>query len=464
MNKIHIAAFVLTMAPAQRALSLEVTVTPGSLARDMARLESTRDTEIKLKGAANVTDLSLLPRISDHVTTLDMSELTIAAYTYTTGGYKGRTQYGAGELVPEMLTGTQVTRVTLPASATRIGNNAFAHSRLTTVTIPANITAIDGYAFAGSKDLATVTIQGNPTYGPGIFVDCTSLHTLAAAHGIANVSESMFRNCRSLTVMPDVVKIVGAQSFRGSGLTAANLGGVSSVGDYAFAQMSALIDVSIGADTQFGNSVFYGDSGLQNISDWAATMSQAVAAHTGLTGPLTINTAVIEEGALANNRQLTSVTLGPAVTRVEANAFRNDSGLTHINVTALGANIPDTDPQAFAGLAGDNGKYPIKLTVLETTVDAWKATPVWQDFEITGVSGIISIDDTTINVTASRTGGSIHVRSSVPMTSVAIYDIQGLCHFTGGEDEYELTARIPTDKTAIVKVTAGKQIKVFKLR
>lgn len=464
MNKIHIAALAMTLVPAIPALSLEISVTPGSLAGDVVKLESTRDSEIKLKGAANVRDLSLLPRISDHAVTLDMSELTISAYTYTTGGYKGRTQFGAGELVPEMLAGTQVRQVRLPASATRIGNNAFAHSRLTSVTIPANITAIDGYAFAGSKHLASVTVQGNPAYGPGVFTDCPSLETFVASRGITTVSDGMFRNCRSLTAMPVGVRTIGAHAFRGTGLTSVSLIGVTEVGDYAFAQIHSLDNVAIGADTRFGTGVFFGDSGLHDLSEWASSMRHAVAAHTGLTGPLTINTPVIEEGAFANNRHLSGVTLGSAVTQIKANAFRNDSDLRHINVTALASDIPATDPQAFANLADDSGRYPIKLMVLEATVDAWKAAPVWRDFEIEGASGVISIDDTAVEVTASRTGNSIHIRSSVPMASMDIYGISGICHFTGGEGEYDVTVQIPTDEIAIVKIMAGKQMRIFKLR
>jgi len=126
MNKTCLAALALAMTQALTAAALEITITPGSLAKEMVKLESTRDAEVVLKGTANVTDLMLLPRISDHVTALDMSGLAIAAYTYTSGGYKGRMEFAAGELVPDMLAGTQIRQLTLPATATRIGNNALA--------------------------------------------------------------------------------------------------------------------------------------------------------------------------------------------------------------------------------------------------------------------------------------------------------------------------------------------------
>lgn len=462
MNKTCLAALALAMT--QAAAALEIAITPGSLAKEMVKLESTRDAEVVLKGTANVTDLMLLPRISDHVTALDMSGLAIAAYTYTSGGYKGRMEFAAGELVPDMLAGTQIRQLTLPATATRIGNNALAHSRLTSVTVPANITEIDGYAFAGSRGLTSVTIQGNPGYGPGVFADCTALRTVTTANGIVTVTREMFRGCRSLTDIPAGVRNIDAQAFRGSGLTHANLSDVGRIGNYAFAEIPTLTSVTVGSGALFGTGVFHGNSGLQEVNEWRAAMSAAVAAHSGINVPLTVNTRVVEEGAFANNPHLPSVTLGGAVTEVKANAFRNDTGIQTVNVTALGASVPATDPQAFAGLADDNGKYPIGLTVLDTSVDVWKAAPVWKDFDITGVSGVTSIDESDIKVSAVRTGNAVSVRSSVPMTSVAVYSITGTSVYTGGAGEYEVSVQIPSDEVMVVKVVAGTQMTVFKLR
>lgn len=464
MNKTCLAALALAMTQALTAAALEITITPGSLAKEMVKLESTRDAEVVLKGTANVTDLMLLPRISDHVTALDMSGLAIAAYTYTSGGYKGRMEFAAGELVPDMLAGTQIRQLTLPATATRIGNNALAHSRLTSVTVPANITEIDGYAFAGSRGLTSVTIQGNPGYGPGVFADCTALRNVTTANGIVTVTREMFRGCRSLTDIPAGVRNIDAQAFRGSGLTHANLSDVGRIGNYAFAEIPTLTSVTVGSGALLGTGVFHGNSGLQEVNEWRAAMSAAVAAHSGINVPLTVNTRVVEEGAFANNPHLPSVTLGGAVTEVKANAFRNDTGIQTVNVTALGAAVPATDPHAFAGLADENGRYPIRLTVLDTAVDVWKAAPVWQDFDITGISGVTSIDESDIKVSAVRTGNAVSVRSSVPMTSVAVYSITGTSVYTGGAGEYEVSVQIPSDEVMVVKVVAGTQMTVFKLR
>lgn len=464
MNKTCLAALALAMTQVLTAAALEITITPGSLAKEMVKLESTRDAEVVLKGTANVTDLMLLPRISDHVTALDMSGLAIAAYTYTSGGYKGRMEFAAGELVPDMLAGTQIRQLTLPATATRIGNNALAHSRLTSVTVPANITEIDGYAFAGSRGLTSVTIQGNPGYGPGVFADCTALRAVTTANGIVTVTREMFRGCQSLKDIPAGVRNIDAQAFRGSGLTHANLSDVGRIGNYAFAEIPTLTSVTVGSGALFGTGVFHGNSGLQEVNEWRAAMSAAVAAHSGINVPLTVNTRVVEEGAFANNPHLPSVTLGGAVTEVKANAFRNDTGIQTVNVTALGASVPATDPQAFAGLADNNGRYPIGLTVLDTSVDVWKAAPVWKDFDITGVSGVTSIDESDIKVSAVRTGNAVSVRSSVPMTSVAVYSITGTSVYTGGAGEYEVSVQIPSDEVMVVKVVAGTQMTVFKLR
>ena len=464
MNRNLIAVLALASMQTLTAVALEITVTPGSLDKEMARLESTRDSEVILKGAADVTDLRLLPAISGHVTALDLSGLSIAAYTYTSGNYKGRTEFAAGELVPDMLAGTKVRQITLPATATRIGNNALAHSRLTSVTVPASVTAIDSYAFAGSKDLVSVSILGNPVYGAGVFSDCTALKSVVTDQGITTVPREMFRNCKSLTSMPAGVRSIDAQAFRGSGLTQADLTDVVRVGNFAFAEIPTLESVSVGNGTRFGTGVFYGDQGLTDVTEWCAAMSAVVAAHSGINVPMFINTQVIQEGAFANNPDIPSVTLGSAVTQVKADAFRNDTGIRNVNVVKLGSAVPETDPRAFSGLADADGRYPIRLTVLDTSVDVWKAAPVWRDFDIYGDSGVTDIYGPDISITATRKGGTVTIDCSEPMDSVSIFGISGISHYTGGAGEYEVSVQVPADEVVIVKVIAETRMKVFKLR
>lgn len=468
MNLQHCAAAVLlAFAPAVQPWALEIELSgPGSLAPQNVKLESTLDSYVAIKGQADVRDLSLLQGISDHVRTLDLSALTIEAYNYSPGGYKGRITFPEGELVPDMLAGTNVTKVLLPLSSrvNRIGDNAFAHTKLESIEIPANITYVGNNAFADSKELASVTVKGSPGYGSGVFMDCSSLRLLDIASPITSIPDDMFRNCTSLASMPEGISSIGAQAFRGTALTTVDLSGVSSVGDYAFAEIPALREVSWDGSVLFGAGVFFGDIGLQDLTGWTADVPDAAAAHAGLKTPLSINSAIIGGASFADNPEITYVTLGSGVQEIKAHAFRNDTGITDINVVALGANIPVTDRLAFSGLEDENGKYPIRLSVLDTSVDAWSAAPVWQDFRIVGVSGVTSLDDRNISVTATRSGNVVTAVCTVPITSMSVYGLDGMVYFNGGENECEIQAEVPADVVVVVKIVAANRVKVLKLR
>ncbi len=329
MNLQHCAAAVLlAFAPAVQAWALEIELSgPGSLAPQNVKLESTLDSYVAIKGQADVRDLSLLQRISDHVRTLDLSALTIEAYNYSPGGYKGRITFPEGELVPDMLAGTNVTKVLLPLSSgvNRIGDNAFAHTKLESIEIPANITYVGNNAFADSKELASVTVKGSPGYGSGVFMDCSSLRLLDIASPITSIPDDMFRNCTSLASMPEGISSIGAQAFRGTALTSVDLSGVSSVGDYAFAEIPALREVSWDGSVLFGTGAFFGDIGLQDLTGWSAEVPDAAAAHAGLKTPLSINSAIIGGASFADNPEITYVPLGSGVQEIKAHAFRNDT-------------------------------------------------------------------------------------------------------------------------------------------
>ena len=352
----------------------------------------------------------------------------------------------------------------LSSGVNRIGDNAFAHTKLESIEIPANITYVGNNAFADSKELASVTVKGSPGYGSGVFMDCSSLRLLDIASPITSIPDDMFRNCTSLASMPEGISSIGAQAFRGTALTTVDLSGVSSVGDYAFAEIPALREVSWDGSVLFGTGAFFGDIGLQDLTGWSAEVPDAAAAHAGLKTPLSINSAIIGGASFADNPEITYVTLGSGVQEIKAHAFRNDTGIADINVVALGVNIPVTDRLAFSGLEDENGKYPIRLSVLDTSVDAWSAAPVWQDFRIVGVSGVTSLDDRNISVTATRSGNVVTAVCTVPITSMSVYGLDGMVYFNGGENECEIQAEVPADVVVVVKIVAANRVKVLKLR
>ena len=117
------AAMAVTVAAG--ACALNIGVTPGTLCDRLPEIETTADDVLTLTGAVNVTDLALLCKMSPTVRTLDLSTLFIAPYEYDDTGYMDRLKFEVYELVPNMLAGTEVTRVVLPPYNLAIGVRAW---------------------------------------------------------------------------------------------------------------------------------------------------------------------------------------------------------------------------------------------------------------------------------------------------------------------------------------------------
>jgi hypothetical protein len=80
--------------------------------------------------------------------------------------------------------------VTIPASVTSIGVNAFSGcASLTSVTIPTSVTSIGGAAFGYCTSLASITIPASVTsIGQYAFISCTNLTSVTFAGTIASSS------------------------------------------------------------------------------------------------------------------------------------------------------------------------------------------------------------------------------------------------------------------------------------
>ena len=445
--------------------ALDINVTPGRLCEQLPVIETTSDAELKLRGAANVTDLALLCRMSPAVRTLDLSALFIAPYEYDDTGYMDRLKFDVYELVPNMLAGTEVTRVALPPYNLSIGNQAFALSKIEEIEIPATVTRVGDYAFAGCVNLKKVTFAGLPaTLGKGMFRNCTNLQTVDFKQGLNDVPEGAFYGCSSLQAMPAGVATIGAEAFRNSGITVADLRGVTEVGAYAFADAVRLTTVLSDGPVRIGNGAFAGDAALEDLPELTSDVGQAMAAATGNALTRWLKSPIIEEAAFANNKNITEVKLGSKVREIKAHAFRNDSGIQSVNVAALGESMPVLDPYAFSGLEAEDGTYPIDLLVDERYVDKWKEAEVWKKFNIRGTSAVDQILDTDYDVDIRRQGETVTVTGAWPFDNVRVTGVSGVTYYDGGKGQTVITVTVPANEIAVVCARQGDRIKIVKLR
>lgn len=445
--------------------ALDITVTPGRLCEQLPVIETTADAELKLRGAVNVTDMALLCRMSPAVRILDLSSLFIAPYEYDETGYMDRLKFEVYELVPNMLAGTEVTRVALPSYNLSIGNQAFALSKIEEIEIPATVSGVGDYAFAGCVNLKKVTFGGLPArLGKGMFRNCTNLQTVDFKQGLNNVPEGTFYGCSSLEAMPAGVETIGAEAFRNSGVTVVDLRGITEVGEYAFADALRLTTVLSDGPVNIGAGAFAGDVALESIPELSGTVGQAMAAASGNALTRWLKSPIIDEAAFADNKNITVVKLGSQVREIKAHAFRNDSGIQTVIVSALRETVPVLDPDAFSGLEAEDGTYPIDLLVDEQYVDKWKEADVWKKFNIRGTSAVDQVRDTDYDVDIRRQGETVTVTGTGPFDNVRVSGVSGVTYYDGGKGQTVITVKVPANDIAVICARQGDNIKIVKLR
>ncbi|MGM9969602.1 MAG: leucine-rich repeat protein [Anaeroplasma sp.] len=146
------------------------------------------------------------------------------------------------------------------------------------------------------------------------------------ASSIKNISTAAFSGIKSLTslVLPDTIEAIN---------------------DYAFANCTELIEVTLPTSCSLGSSVFKGDTKLASIIniDMYDEFSSYIFSGTALTSLELSSNKVINEGAFSNISTLVNVSLGNN-TIISSKAFMNSNSLTTVS---LGTNT-SIDDEAFA--------------------------------------------------------------------------------------------------------------------
>lgn len=417
-----------------------VTLSKGSLPAILNELEARKPVELQLQGEASAIDLVSLKYLPASVEKLDMSNLTIKGGTLTEGSCNGQTDFVDGELPQFALFATGVREVTLPASLTVIGEGAFAQTPLTTVNFPASLTAI----------------------GPRAFYMCESLKSAdLSATKVTAVAEQCFYGCASMTTLslPTTASRVGNRALMKSGVRRLDLQYVRQAGDYAFAQMPALVEVTLRDGVTVGEGAFFGDGELGRMAGMPANSAALALANNKLGTVIgSVGGEVVEEGAYANIPADTLV-IHPSVTEIKAQAFRNATKLKAVDVSERGSDIPVCDADAFAGVNVGN----VALVVAPRTEEEWGAAPVWQNFKIerktTQVEDMLQSSDITIAVSDKR----IVAKAGAPISNFAVYSLGGVLLHQSQPDATETEAGPFEDETLVVRVEAGGVVKVTKI-
>ena len=192
-------------------------------------------------------------------------------------GYSG---LGGALVIPNTINGLPVVAIgdfafadvdlagiTIPATVTNIGRNAFANcAGLTGLTLPSGLAAIEQFAFTGCFNLAAVTIPDSVRgIGDHAFEFCSSLKSVSLSHSVTNLGLNVFADCVSLTNLdiPASVTNLGPNSFNGCfALAAVTVGtNVQAFGPQSFAGCPNLTAIfCLGNAPVADGSAFSGDS------------------------------------------------------------------------------------------------------------------------------------------------------------------------------------------------------------
>jgi hypothetical protein len=303
-------------------------------------------------------------------------------------------------------------------------------SAITLLTIPANISTMTStYGVVSSSSLTKLNVNSAVT---NTLLYASSVDELVIGASASEFSNDLATNKIGKLTIEDGETALTTTQFKCSGLNEVYLG--RSISENTFAGITSLEKVSISNTvTSIGASAFSGCTGIAELKfeDGESEL---------ILGDDAFKDVALKE--IYFNRQmnfanapvaaLETVEFGENVTSIETGAFKEAKSL--LSVTSHNP-VPPTTASTFSNETYLDGT----LYVPETSVDAYKAAPGWEDFfEIVGldVSGIAEIgsDD---SAKVSVDGGAICVDGD---TDVRIVAMNGATVYSGrGETRINLT-------------------------
>lgn len=417
----------------------EIQLVSGQLPGEMAAIMASDDNTLILKGTATPFDLTSLRALPSHVTTLDISQLTIRGGQAIGGEWFGRTEFADGEIPAYMLLGTNISVISLPPSVSAIGAGAFSGTPLKEF-MANGVQKVGEAAFYNCNQLRKVDFQnaGFTEIPPRLFSGCVELEDIHVPHLVTTVGHHAFEKCKMESIsLPNAMEI----------------------DDYAFSHASSLNEIRFGLGCRMGEGVFYGAGSLSSLPSSPSNLPDLFSTGGNGLEVIAVKSAEVGEGAFSRSGA-SIITFTSDVRKIHAYAFHSMPNLEKVVAEAC-LEIPDADPEAFA--ANDVSK--VLLHVGRGNADRWRSAPVWQNFKITEEeSGVSETLMASSNVRIEKRGNSIAVVSALPIQEVALYSVAGETITLASPDaeSFEITYPEGYD-VVIVKGVAGKEVNVVKL-
>jgi len=263
-----------------------VATTAGQLATDASAYLATV-TNLTITGTIDACDFKTMRDGMPLLAMLDISTVTIAAYSGTEGTETGDVIYPVNEIpISALAYKASLTSVVMPSSITSIGNDAFNNcTELSgTLVIPSSVITIGDFAFNScSKLTGILTIPSSVTsIGTYAFGGCSGFTgQLTIPSSITSIKRRTFRECEGLTgplTIPSSVTNIGEEAFQ-------NCFGLS--GQLSFSSSDITIEESAFIYCSKIESIKFAD----DLSSSSKTIigRSAFALCSGLTGSLIIS-------------------------------------------------------------------------------------------------------------------------------------------------------------------------------
>ena len=359
------------------------------------------------------------------------------------------------------------TSYTIPNSVTNIGEKAFEGcSTLTQITITKNVTSIGNSAFSDCNALNQMTVLAPEPPASSylginsqipVYVHKQALEKYKKDNGwkrfdlqeLTYEYENLYYNITNFTNMTaevtyesymdennyssllDIVTIPETVNFYGDEYRITGIGeyafykcnrltqvtipkSVENIGENAFYRCSALKEINVEND----NTVFCSEDGvLFNKDKTTLIQYPSCKANTSYTIPNSVTN--IESYAFSDCSTLKEITIGNSVINIEEKAFGNCRALTQMTVLA-------TEPPALRFNTFDGVSRSIPVYVPDESLDFYKSTGVWNEFNLQGISTGIMTPSLPESITICN--GMIQNPQAL---KIDIYDLQGRIIYSG---------------------------------
>lgn len=430
------------------ASAISVTTTPGNLATQVG--ENTGETVLVVKGEINACDFEFIANKMLSLTSLDLSETTIVAYSGNPI-LLGKTNYKTNAIPEYALAGSQIQSIMLPNGLQIIGDGAFSSTKLSTIIIPESVIEIGLGAFSNCDELTSITIPANVmTLGSHAFVDCDKLATInlgiskinaatfarckslnnVSANSLIEIGESAFAGCVALeefTFAP-TLKLIGNSAFQCTGLKALDFSeteSLDSIGAWAFAQCKSLTSAVMNDKTsKIGEGAFFDDASLVSFN---LPTSCTIIPNYIFKGNISIDTTnmlnqnitSIGNYALIDLHHITTFTLPNTIKYIGDNAFEGWTSLKQLNADGI-SEVPELGENVW----NEVEQSKVTLMVPKDMVDSFKATDQWKEFNITGTTDVEEVvnDEPTNRISAYFSGYNLIVKADNEIKQVSVFD------------------------------------------